>query len=107
MSTSKLDTSGIFETLLVKENATQLTLPAQAVKIRKNGIEFLTHRPLALWTEMSVDLVSGIDAQKVHCQGVVVSSSGNRHTGYVISMLFMNVSRQAEESLEQFEFSRV
>ncbi len=91
----------------VKENGTQLTLPAQAVKIRKNGIEFLTHRPLPLWTEMSVDLVSGLDARKVHCQGVVVSSTGNRHTGYVVSLLFMNVSRQAEESLELLEFCRV
>ena len=105
MSTSKLDTSGIFQALTAKENRTQLTLPANNVCIRKNGLEFRTDKALQLWTEMSMDLVCG-SGKKVHCRGVVVSCNGNRHTGYIVSMVLMNLSRQAQERLDTLAFSR-
>lgn len=104
MSTSKLDTSGIFQTLTVKENRTQLTLPAHTVKIRKNGIEFLTNKSLPLWTEMTIDLLCGAEGKKVHCNGVVVACAGNRHNGYLVSMVFMNLSHSAEERLNTIAF---
>ena len=105
MSTSKLDTSGIFQPVRLKENRTQLTLPAQNVCIRKNGLEFRTEKPLTLWTEMTMDLVCGT-GKKVHCHGVVVACHGNRHTGYIVSMVLMNLSRQAQERLDTLAFSR-
>ena len=40
MSTSKLDTSGVFQPVTVKSDRTTLNLPQAAVRIRKNGIEF-------------------------------------------------------------------
>lgn len=106
MSTSKLDTSGIFQPLNVKENRTQLTLPAHHVCIRKNGLEFRTEKALPLWTEMTIDLVCGT-GKKVHCHGVVVACHGNRHTGYIVSMLLMNLSRQAQERLDMLAFSHL
>src|ERR1043165_8326131 len=105
MSTSKLDTSGIFQPLSVKENRTQITLPAHNVCIRKNGLEFRSEKPLPLWTEMTIDLVCGT-GKKVHCHGVVVACHGNRHTGYIVSMVLMNLSRQGQERLDTLAFSR-
>ena len=105
MSTSKLDTSGIFQPLKLKENRTQLTLPAHNVCIRKNGLEFRADKPLTLWTEMTIDLVCGT-GKKVHCNGVVVACLGNRHTGYVVIMVLMKRSRQAQERLDTLAFSR-
>lgn len=105
MSTSKLDTSGVFHNLKLQSEQTRLTLPAHSVRIRKNGIEFRSDKSIPAYTEMSVDLFSDADAKKVHCTGVVVACSGNRHTGYVVSMVFMNLSRAAQERLDTLAFS--
>ena len=106
MSTSKLDTSGIFQPLKVMENRTQLTLPAHSVCIRKNGLEFRSEKPLSLWTEMTIDLVCGT-GKKIHCHGVVVACNGNRHTGFIVSMVLMNLSRSAQERLDLLAFSHL
>jgi hypothetical protein len=102
MSTSKLDTSGVFEPVKLHSQRIQITLPSQAAKIRKNGIEFLAAAPVPTWTEMSVELSTLPNTPKVHCNGIVVSCSGNRHTGYMVSMIFMNLSRQAQQRLDQW-----
>jgi hypothetical protein len=104
MSSSKLDSSGIFQAL--QENRTQFTLPSRDVCIRKNGLQFRSAKPLSLWTEMSIDLISG-NGRKVHCHGVVVACHGNRHTGYVVSMILMNLSRQAQQRLDTLAYSAV
>jgi hypothetical protein len=106
MSTSKLDTSGIFQPLSVKENRTQLSLPAHNVCIRKNGLEFRAEKALPLWTEMTIDVVCGTGKQ-VHCNGVVVACHGNRHTGYIVSMVLMKLTRQAQERLDMLAFSNL
>lgn len=99
MSTSKLDTSGVFQPFNVHNHQTRLTLPSNAIRFRKNGIEFRYDHALAPWTEMTVDLLSPIDGKKIHCTGVVVACEGNRYTGYAVSMVFMNLSRQSQERL--------
>ncbi|MGZ8899415.1 MAG: hypothetical protein ACXW3Z_04905 [Limisphaerales bacterium] len=106
MSTSKLDTSGVFQAIESQENRTQLTLPANNVCIRKNGLQFRAGQPLSLWTEMTIDVVCGT-GKKVHCHGVVVACHGNRHTGYIVSMVLMNLSRQAQARLDMLAFSNV
>lgn len=105
MSTSKLDTSGIFSALHVHGARTRLTLSPSSVRIRSSGIEFRADKAIAQWTEMTVDLFS-VDGEKVHCTGIVVECNGNRHTGYQISMLFMSLSRQAQERLDLLAFSQ-
>jgi hypothetical protein len=37
--------------------------------------------------------------EKLDCTGVIVACNGNRHTGYLISMLFTNLSRAAQIQL--------
>jgi len=98
MSTSKLDTSGIFRPVTLKTPATRLTLPTQAVCIRKNGIDFLSKSPFPLWTEVTVDLQTP-EAKKLRGSGVVVACDGNRQSGYSVSLMFMNLSRQSQEHL--------
>lgn len=76
-----------------------LTLPSDAVRVRKNGIEFRNDDPIPAWTEMTVSLQGPNPARKVNFTGVVVACSGNRHEGYVISMLFTHVSRLSQARL--------
>src|SRR6266511_3055425 len=105
MSTSKLDTSGVFQPVTVKSDRTTLSLPQAAVRIRKNGIEFRSPTPIPVWTEMTVALQSPGGAGKVNCTGVVVACDGNRHAGYAVSMLLMNLSRQSQERLNLLAFA--
>jgi hypothetical protein len=105
MSSSKLDTSGVFQSAPDATPKTRLSLPAQAVKIRKNGIEFLTNNPITAWTEMTVDLESPKNGKRVRCRGIVVACNGSRHSGYIVSMVFMNLSRQSQEHLSSLAFS--
>lgn len=107
MSTSKLDTSGVFQPLTIQAQQTRLTLPANAIRFRKNGIEFRTTGPIPVWTEMNVDLQSGGEGKKVHCTGVIVDCHGNRHTGYLVSMVFMNLSRQSQQRLAELAYSQL
>lgn len=105
MSTSKSDTSGIFAPLTVESAETRLSLAADAVRIRKNGIEFKCGKPLPDWTEMTVDLHSPRDGKRVQCTGVVVACQGNRHSGYTVSMVFVNLTRQAQANLSLLAYA--
>lgn len=107
MSTSKLDTSGVFQPLHIQSQQTRLALASHAIRFRKNGIEFRAADPIPAWTEMTVDLHSPGDGKKMHCTGVVVDCNGNRHTGYLVSMVFMNLSRQSRERLTQWAYSQL
>ncbi len=107
MSTSKLDTSGIFHPVTVKSDRTTLNLPHAAVRIRKNGIEFRSPTPIPAWTEMTVSLQSASQSKRVNCTGIVVACEGNRHAGYAVSMLLMNLSRQSQERLNLLAYSQL
>ena len=76
-----------------------LNLPAEAVRVRKTGIEFRSREAIQPWTEMTVSLQRHGDTRKIHCAGVIVACHGNRHEGYTISMLFTNLSRQTQARL--------
>jgi hypothetical protein len=97
MSTSKLDTSGVFDQSGQKAEQ-RLTLCSNTLKFRRNGIEFLSHKPFPVWSEMTIDIESP-DAKKVRGSGVVVSCEGSKHSGYVVSFIFMNLSKQAQDRL--------
>jgi hypothetical protein len=74
----------------------RLTLTPNSVILHKNGMEFRSADPFAPWTEMTVRLRSPADRERVHCNGVVISCSGNKHAGYHVSMIFTGLSRQAQ-----------
>jgi len=107
MSSSKADTSGVFEPVTVQGDRTKLALPPDAVRVRRNGIEFRSSTPIPVWTEMTVSLQSPGESARVNCTGVIVACAGNRHTGYAISLLFMNLSRQSREKIALLADSRL
>lgn len=47
---------------------------------------------------MTVTLASARDG-KIHCTGVVVNCSGNKHMGYRVSVLFTSLTKQAQAQL--------
>lgn len=107
MSASKLNSSSVFNPVSFQAAKNRLQLPANAVRVRKNGIEFRTNSPLPLWSEMTVDLQSPREAKKIHFTGVIVACTGNRHAGYAVSMLFTNLTRHSQERLNQLGVSRL
>ena len=56
---------------------------------------------------MTLTLQSPVDHAKIHCSGVVISCTGNKHTGYHVSMVFTNLSRQAEARLNAMAFAQL
>ena len=96
MSARKIGHTESFQTAGVPAATTQLDLPADAVHFRKNGIEFRSVTPFPVWAEMTVAMQTPQSAKKVNFTGVIVSCTGNRHAGYLLSMLFTNVSKQAQ-----------
>lgn len=76
-----------------------LKLSPDAVVLHKNGIEFRSAVPFSSWAEMTLTLRSPRDGSKVHCSGVVISCTGNRHAGYHVSLVFTGISKQAEARL--------
>lgn len=107
MSARKLGITDSFQPVTVQSPATRLALPASGVRIRKNGIEFRTQAPIPAWSEMTVGMQLSSDSTKLNCTGVVVACSGNRHTGYLVSILFTNLSRQAQARLETLAYSAI
>ena len=90
--------------ITLEARQTQLALPPEAVNIHKNGIEFRSDAPFALWTEMTLNLECPQEG-RVHCTGVVVACTGNRHGGYRVSMVFTGVSKQSQARLNQLAYS--
>ena len=105
MSASKLNSTDLFQSASAQPLTTSLKLAAVAVRIRKNGIEFPTLSPMPTWTEMTVELESPLDTKRVRCTGVVVACNGNRHRGYMVAMVFTNLSRQAQARLNSLAFA--
>ena len=95
----------LLQPITVQSEGTRLDLSASALTFRKNGIEFRTDAPIPSWTEMTVSLQTPGDAKRFNCTGVVVACNGSRHTGYQVSMVFINLSRQAQLRLHNLAYS--
>lgn len=104
MSASKLNSLDIFQPTPSQNQTTRLTLAASAVRIRKNGIEFPMASRISAWTELTVEIESPLDAKRVRCTGVVVACNGNRHSGYMVALLFTSLSKQAQIRLNSLAF---
>ena len=88
--------SSSIQQVTVHDRQTQLSLSSDAVVFHKNGIEFRSGTPFSPWAEMTLTLQSPRDGSRVHCSGVVIACTGNRHAGYHVQMVFTGLSRQAE-----------
>jgi hypothetical protein len=99
MATSRLDNSGVFQPFSIEADSARFTLPPSAVRVRPNGVEFHSPKAFPVWHEMTVALQAPGAERKLRCNGVVVACDGNRHSGYAVSLLFLNLSRQSSEQL--------
>lgn len=99
MSSSKLDKSGVFGTESVKTSKTTLSLTHNSYHLHKNGMEFVSSKPFPLWHELTVDIQPPGSNKKLHFHGVVISCDGNKAAGYVISLVFTEMSRLCQERL--------
>jgi hypothetical protein len=99
MSARKINSiDSLPQPVTVTARQARLTLSHEAVVIHKNGIEFRSPTPLTVWAEMTVELTTKENGC-VNCTGVVVACTGSKHLGYHVSMLFTNMSRQAQSRL--------
>jgi hypothetical protein len=99
MSARKINSiDSLPQPVTVNARQARLTLSHEAVVIHKNGIEFRSPTALTIWAEMTVELTTKENGS-VNCTGVVVACTGNKHLGYYVSMLFTNMSRQAQNRL--------
>jgi hypothetical protein len=89
----------------VNARQARLSLSPDSVIIHRNGIEFRSPAPFAAWTEMTLMLQSPPDHGAIHCSGVVISCTGNKHAGYHISMVFTGLSKQAQARLNMMACS--
>jgi len=105
MSARKFELSSVFSPVTLQSREKRLSLSPGDVRIRRNGVEFRSATPIAPWTEMTVALRSGRDSGRVNCTGVIISCSGNRHNGYIVSMVFTSLSRQSQARLNMLAYS--
>jgi hypothetical protein len=106
MSARKVGSIGSDQPVTFEARQARLELSTDSVSIHKSGIEFRSPTPFVPWTEMTVALASPREG-KLHCTGVVVNCSGNKHLGYRVSMLFTSLTRQAQAQLDVMARSEV
>lgn len=105
MGARKIQSAGpVSQQITVEAPQTKLALPPGEVKILKSGIEFRSTTPFSLWTEMTLNMDCPREG-RVHCSGVVVSCTGNRHTGFYVSMIFTGISKQSRARLNTLVYS--
>jgi hypothetical protein len=108
MSARKLGNVGsLRQQITVAARQTRLELSTDAVVIHKSGVEFRSPAPFNLWTEMTVALQPSQDENPIQCSGVVIACSGNKHTGYHVSLLFTAMSKQAQARLNSMAYSEL
>jgi hypothetical protein len=105
MSARKADGTQLFHPITVHSPTTRIDLPAGGLTFRKNGIEFRASESIPVWTEMTVSLQTPGETRRLNCTGVVVACNGSRHTGYLVSMVFTDLSRQAQLRLHNLAYS--
>jgi len=103
MSARKAEVNGSLQAagvaVALDARQTRLSLSPDSVIFHKNGLEFRSATPFSAWAEMTLTLQSPGDGGIIHCTGVVISCTGNKHTGYHVSMVLTGLSRQAQARL--------
>jgi len=99
MSARKIESGSLQQHVTVEARQSRLVLSPGSVIIHKNGIEFRSATAFSAWTEMTVTLQSPADNGRVNCNGVVIACTGNKHSGYHVSMVFTSMTKQAQARL--------
>jgi len=106
MSARKAEVAGPLRQVTVEARQTRLSLSPGSVIFHKSGIEFRSTTAFSPWAEMTLTLQSPRDNGRIHCNGVVISCTGNKHTGFHVSMVFTGLSKHAEARLSAMAFSQ-
>ena len=72
------------------------------------GIQFYSPKPLDEFQVLNFKLKvtqPGNGASEINCNGVVVECRGDRHTGYLVSLVLTGLSRQSQERLNMLAYS--
>jgi hypothetical protein len=107
MSARRIESTGSFQQVTVETRQTRLSLSPHSVIVHKNGLEFRSATPFSEWTEMTMTLQSPGDGGRVHCSGVVISCTGNKHAGYHVSMVLTGLSKQAQARLSTIAYAQL
>jgi hypothetical protein len=107
MSARKAEGAGSIHHVTVEARQTRLSLSPDSVVFHKNGIEFRSATAFSPWAEMTLTLQSPHEGRRLHCNGVVISCTGNKHTGYHVSMVFTGLSKHAEARLTALAFAQL
>jgi hypothetical protein len=100
MSARKIDSISTFDRpVTVAAPQTRLELSADKVVIHKGGVEFRSPTAFSAWSEMTVSLQSPNDGSPLNCTGVVIACTGNKHTGFNVSLLFTSLTPHAQARL--------
>jgi hypothetical protein len=100
MSARKAVHSATANHLTVEGQEVRLSLSPDSVVLSRSGIEFRSPVALSAWKEMVLTLHSPFGEGPIHCNGVVIACTGNRHSGYHVSMVFTGMSRQSQDRLD-------
>lgn len=82
-------------------------LPAGSYKIREAGIEFCSEKEVGLYTEMHLQVLNPEDQKVIKFNGVVVGCSGNKHQGFQVSLVFTNITKDAQLSLYEMYWAQM
>jgi hypothetical protein len=108
MSAKKLGSlDSLQQKVTIGSRQVSLDLSAESISVHKSGIEFRSPTPFNEWAEMTVAISSPHDGGNLQCSGVVIACSGNKHTGYRVSLVFTNVSKQAQARLDTMASSQL
>jgi hypothetical protein len=108
MSAKRFVGGGSFEQpVMVETRQASLELSADTVVICKNGIEFRSPTPFHEWAEMTVALQPSGGGGRLHCHGVVIACSGNKHAGYHVAMVFTGLTKQGQMRLASMSHSEL
>lgn len=99
MSARKIESGSLQHHVTVEARQSRLVLSPGSVILHKSGIEFRSPTPFSTWTEMTLTLQSAGGNGRVNCNGVVISCTGNKHSGYHVSMVFTSLTKQAQARL--------
>ena len=105
MSARKVQSADSLQQLTVEARETRLSLSPDSVIFHRNGIEFRSATPFSEWAEMTLTLQTPGDGGRLHCTGVVIACTGNKHTGYHVSMVFTGLSKQAQARLSTMVYA--
>jgi len=107
MSARKVQSPDSLQQFTVEARQTRLSLSPDSVIIHRNGIEFRSAAPFSEWAEMTLTLQSRSDGGRLHCTGVVIACTGNKHGGYHVSMVLTGLSKQAQARLTAMAYAAV